>query len=325
MLKLHGLILAALLVSLGAGSGEAGQTKGIPRVGLIAYGNPPPARAPEAPLIEGLRELGWIDGQTMTLAIRYAQGRPERLPDLARELVASRVDLLAAIGTDIAKVMKSVTGTIPIVAAVSEDPVEIGLAASLSRPGSNMTGVTFISSELAAKRLELLKEIVPRMSRIAILWNPAHVDLEVRELESAARILGVRLQSVEVRAAEELEGAFRAVSTGGADALLVVPSRLINFNTRRIAGFALERRLPAVSLWKAFADAGGLITYGPNIGAMIRRAATHADKILKGAKPGDLPIERPTRFELTVNLKTAKALGLTIPPSILIRADHVIE
>jgi putative ABC transport system substrate-binding protein len=235
------------------------------------------------------------------------------------------VDLIVAVGTDVTKVVKNVAGAIPIVASMSEDPVEIGLVASLSRPGGNVTGVTFISSELAAKRLELLKEIIPGVSRVAVLWDPTHVDLEFRELEAGARVLGVRLQSVEVRAAAELDGAFRSVTGGRADAMIVVPSRLLNLNAKRIAAFAVERRLPAVSMWGFFAEAGGLMSYGPNIDAMIRRAATHADKILKGARPGDLPIERPTRFELVVNLKTAKALGLTIPQSILVRADQVIR
>jgi putative ABC transport system substrate-binding protein len=323
MLRILVLALTALLV--GAGPGQPQQQRKVPRVGLLVYGNPPPAPFPEGTVVQGLRELGWSDGQNMTLVVRYAEGRPERLPDLARELVQSKVDLIVAVGTDVTKVVKNVAGAIPIVASMSEDPVEIGLVASLSRPGGNLTGVTFISSELAAKRLELLKEIIPGVSRVAVLWDPTHVDLEFRELEAGARVLGVRLQSVEVRAAAELDGAFRSVTGGRADAMIVVPSRLLNLNAKRIAAFAVERRLPAVSMWGFFAEAGGLMSYGPNIDAMIRRAATHADKILKGARPGDLPIERPTRFELVVNLKTAKALGLTIPQSILVRADQVIR
>jgi putative ABC transport system substrate-binding protein len=323
MLRILVLALTALLV--GAGPGEPQQQRKVPRVGLLVYGNPPPAPFPEGTVVQGLRELGWSDGQNMTLVVRYAEGRPERLPDLARELVESKVDLIVAVGTDVTKVVKNVAGPIPIVASMSEDPVEIGLVASLSRPGGNVTGVTFISSELAAKRLELLKEIIPGISRVAVLWDPTHVDLEFRELEVAGRALGVRLQSVEVRAAEELDGAFRAIAGGRADAMIVVPSRLLNLNAKRIAAFAAGRRLPAVSMWGSFAEAGGLMSYGPNIDAMIRRAATHVDKILKGAKPGDLPVERPTRFELVVNLKTAKALGLKIPQSILVRADRVIQ
>jgi putative tryptophan/tyrosine transport system substrate-binding protein len=234
------------------------------------------------------------------------------------------VDVIVTVGTDVARLVKNVVGPIPFVAAVSEDPVEIGLVSSLSRPGGNMTGVTYISSELAGKRLELLKEIVPRANRVAILWNPTHVDSEVRELEPAARSVGIKLQSVEARTTEELDAALRATAAGGAEPLMVVPSRMINLNAKRIAEFARERRLPAVSMWESFAEAGGLITYGPDVLAMIRRMATHVDKILRGVRPGELPIERPTRFELVINLKTAKALGLTIPPSLLLRADQVI-
>ncbi|MGH2362613.1 MAG: ABC transporter substrate-binding protein [bacterium] len=319
------VVLTALVALTGPCNAEAEQLKRLPRVGLLVYGSPPPAPSPESALIDGLRELGWVDGRNVTFVIRYAEGRPERLPDLARDLVGSSVDLIIAIGTDVTKIVKSVTATIPIVMAASEDPVELGLVASLSRPGGNMTGVTFISSELAAKRLELLKEIVPQVSRVAVLWNPTHVDLEMKELEPAGRSLGIKLQSVEVRSTEELDGAFRAVVGGGADAMIVVPSRMINLNVKRIALFSLERRLPAVSMWRSFAEAGGLMTYGPDTIAMIRRAATHADKILKGAKPGDLPVERPTRFELVVNLKTAKALRLMVPQSLLLRAERVIE
>src|SRR3990172_8845984 len=312
MLRILVLALTALLA--GAGPGEPQQQTKVPRVGLLVYGNPPPAPFPEGTVVQGLRELGWSDGQNMTLVVRYAEGRPERLPDLAREMVRSKVDIIVAVGTDVTKVVKNVAGAIPIVASMSEDPVEIGLVASLSRPGGNVTGVTFISSELAAKRLELLKEIIPGVSRVAVLWDPTHVDLEFRELEAGARALGVRLQSVEGRAA-----------AGLADAMIVVPSRLLNLNEKRMVAFAGERRFPAVSMWGFFAEAGGLMSYGPNIDVMIRRAATHADKILKGARPGDLPIERPTRFELVVNLKTAKALGVTVPQSLLLRADRVIE
>jgi putative tryptophan/tyrosine transport system substrate-binding protein len=316
------LALGFLVVPLTA---TAQPSTKVPRIGLLVYGNPPPAPSPEQQVIEGLRELGWVDGQNMRLVIRPAEGRPERLPDLTRELVESSVDLIVGVGTDVAKVVRSVTGTMPLVMSVSEDPVEIGLVASLSRPGGNLTGVTFISAELAAKRLELLKEVVPQAARVAVLWNPVHVDLELKELEPAGRALGIRLQSVEVRSPGELDGAFRVVAGGRADALLVVPSRMINHNAKRIAAFAMEHRLPAVSMWRAFAEAGGLMTYGPNVGAMIRRTAAHVDKILKGAKPGDLPMEQPTTFELVINLKTAQALGLTIPPTLLFQADEVIR
>ena len=322
-ITMTGLVVAALLVS--APFSEAQQARRLPQVGLLTYGSPLPAVVPEGAVVAGLKELGWVEGQNMALVIRYAEGHPERLPDLARDLVRSKVDIIVTVGTDVARLVKDVVGSIPLVAAVSEDPVEIGLVSSLSRPGGNMTGVTFVSSELAGKRLELLKEILPRASRVAILWNPTHVDSEVRELEPAARSLGIKLQSVEARTPEELEAALLAAAAGGADAVMVVPSRMINLNAKRIAEFARERRLPAVSMWGSFAEAGGLVTYGPDIPAMIRRMATHVDRILKGARPGDLPIERPTRFELVVNLRTAKALGMTLPQSVLLQADRVIE
>lgn len=325
MLRIVTLVLTAFLVVTSPHPAKGQLPKKVPRVGVLVYGSPPPAPSPEQNVIQGLRELGWVDGQNLGLVIRYAEGRPERLPDLARELVESRVDVVVAVGTDVSKVVRSVTATIPIVMSASEDPVELGLVATLSRPGGNMTGVTFISSELAAKRLEVLKEVVPRASRMAVLWNPTHVDLEFKQLEVAGRGLGITLQSVEVRSPEELDGAFRAIAGGRADALMVVPSRLINLNLKRIAAFALERRLPAVSMWRSFAEVGGLITYGPDAGAMIKRTASHVDRVLKGAKPGDLPVERPTHFELVVNLTTAKALGLTVPQSLLLRADRVIE
>jgi putative ABC transport system substrate-binding protein len=325
MLTIVAVVLTALLAVTGGRSVEGQQPRQVPRLGLLVYGNPPPAPSPDQQVIDGLRDLGWVDGQTMRLVIRAAEGRPERLPDLTRELVEAGVDLIVGVGTDVAKVVRSVTGTVPLVMSISEDPVEIGLAASLSRPGGNLTGVTFISAELAAKRLELLKEVVPQAARVAVLWNPAHVDLEFKELEPAGRALGLTFQSVEVRSPEEWDWAFRAVASGRPDALIVVPSRMINHNAKRIAAFALEHRLPAVSLWWSFAEAGGLLTYGPNIGAMVRRTATHIDKILKGAKPGELPIERPTHFELVVNLKTAQVLGLTMPPSLLFQADKVLR
>lgn len=323
MLALTGFVMLALLVS--ASPAEAQPPQRLPRVGLLTYGNPPPAPFPEGAVVAGLKELGWVDGQNMTLLIRYAEGRPERLPDLARTLVGSNVDIMVTVGTDVVRTVKNIVGQTPFVVAVSEDPVEIGLVSSLGRPGGNMTGITFISSELAGKRLELLKESLPRTSRVAVLWDPTHVDLEVRELEPAARALGIKLQSVEARAPEAIDAALLSIAAGGAEALMVVPSRMFNRNAKRIADFARERRLPVVSMWASFADAGALMTYGPDVPASIRRMAAHVDKILKGAKPGDLPIERPTRFELVVNLKTAKALGVTVPQSILSRADRLIE
>jgi putative ABC transport system substrate-binding protein len=315
--------MAAGLIMTGVPS--EGQPKKLPRVGILMYGSPPPAPGPEQAIIQALRELGWVDGQSMSLLIRYAEGRPERLSGLARGLVESNVDLVVTVGTDVVKITMGVLGTTPIVASVSEDPVQVGLIASFARPGGTLTGVAFTSSEVAAKRLELLKEILPRLSRVAVLWDPTHVDLEFKELEAAARTLSVSLQSIEARAPEELDAALRVIGDARADALMLVPTRMMNLNAKRIAAFALERRLPAVSMWSSFAQAGGLMTYGPDVGAMIRRSASHVDRILKGAKPADLPVERPTHYQLVVNLRTARALGVAIPPSVLLRADRVIE
>src|SRR5262249_52724689 len=324
MLKRVTIILCALLM-VGAPSAVESQASTGPRIGLLVYGNPPAAPSPEQNLIQGLREFGWTDGQNITLVLRFAEGRPERLPSLARELVESHVDILCGVGTDVAKVLSGATKTIPTVVSVSEDPVEVGLVASLSRPGGNITGVTFVSAELAPKRLEQLKEMLPHASRVAVLLNPTHVDLEFKELEAAGRKLGIRLHAVEVRSPEELDAGLRAAAAGKPDALITVPSRLLNPNLKRIATFALEQRLPAVWGGGWFAEMGGLMPWGRDVPSMMRRSAHHVDRVLRGAKPADLPMERPTRFEFIVNLKTAKALGLIVPQSLRLRADRVIE
>jgi putative ABC transport system substrate-binding protein len=275
-------------------------------------------------LRQGLRDLGYVEGKNFVFEYRYAEGRSERLPGLAADLVRLKVDLIIAPG-DVAKVAREATGTIPIVMMSSDDPVRAGYVASLARPGGNVTGVTFIFDELAGKRLELLKEAVPAITRVAVLWNPTHVDNEFQEMQAAARTLGLQLQSLELRAPSDLDGAFQAASRGRAEALTVTPSRLTAFLRTRIVALAAKGRLPVISGWREFAEAGGLLTYGPNRSEGARRAAAYIDKILKGAKPADLPVEQPTRFELVVNLKTAKALGLTIPQSIMVRADQVIQ
>ncbi len=276
---------------------------------------------------QGLRELGYVEGQSVVIEFRSAEGRLERLPDLAAELVRLKVDLIVAAGGPSVHAAKQATGTIPIVFPVHPDPVEAGLVASLARPGGNITGLSNLAPELGGKRLQLLKEVAPRISRVAILWNaatPSYLPI-VRETEAAAQTLGVRLQVLEVRGPTEFEGAFGAATKGRAGALIVVEDPLTFTQRKRLVDFAAKRRLPAMYGFREFVDAGGLMAYGASLPDLYRRAATYVDKILKGAKPADLPVEQPTRFELVINLKTAKALGLTFPQSVLVRADQVIQ
>jgi putative ABC transport system substrate-binding protein len=273
----------------------------------------------------GMSDLGYVDGQNIVFEYRFADGRPERLPELAADLVRLNPDVIFALGGDVAPDARKATKTIPIAFAVSTDPVRSGLVASLARPGGNATGVTFLLDELASKRLHLLKEAAPQISRVAVLFNPDHADNELREVERAAAVLGVKLHLAEVRRASNLEGAFDAVVQAAADGLYVVSSRQTVANIARITEFASKNRLPLAGGWGAWAQAGGLISYGPNVGEMVRQSTVYVDKILKGANPAELPVQQPTRFELLINLKAAKTLGLAIPESFLLLADKVIE
>ena len=275
--------------------------------------------------LRGLRELGYVEGQNIEIEYRFAEGKPERFADLAADMVRLKPDVVFVLGGDVAPSISKATQTIPIVYSMSADPVQLGLAASLARPGGNATGVTFLSDELAAKRLEVLKEAAPRVSRVAFLWNPDHADNELPGAQRAAAAHGVQLQPVAIRGSGDLDGAFNAATQASVDALYVVSSRHTVANLPRIVEFATKNRLPLAGGWGAWVQAGGLISYGPNVGEMVRHSALYVDKILKGAKPGELPVQQPTRFELLINLKTAKALGLTIPESFLLRADKVIE
>ncbi len=295
-----------------------------PRLGVLLYSTPRGDPNTES-FLRGMRELGYVDGQNIAMEYRYAEGKPERLPELAADLVRLRPDALYALGGDVAPFAAKATQTIPIAFSVSTDPVKSGLVASLARPGGNVTGVTFLLDELASKRLALLKEAAPQISRAAFLFNPDHVDNELREAERAAAALGVKLHLVEVRGANDLDGAFDVAARAGVDALYVVSSRQTVRNITRIVEFATKNRLPLAGGWGAWAQAGGLISYGPNVDEVVRQSATYVDKILKGAKPAELPVQQPTRFELLINLKTAKALGLKISESFLLQADKVIE
>ncbi len=298
--------------------------KSAPRVGVLLYSSPEADPQVESFRL-GLRDLGYIEGRNLTIEYRYAEGRPERLPRLAAELAQSKPDVILALGGDVAPWAKKATVSIPLVFAVSTDPVRSGLVVTLGRPVGNATGVTLLQDELASKRLELLKEAAPQVSRVAFLWNPDHVDNEYGLAERAAQKIGIELRPAEMRGPGDLPGAFDTATQAHADALYVVSSRHTAANIPSIVGFATKNRLPLAGGWGAWARAGGLLSYGPNINDMIRRTATYVDRVLKGANPADLPVQQPTKFELVINITTAKALDLKIPESFLLRADEVIE
>jgi putative tryptophan/tyrosine transport system substrate-binding protein len=296
----------------------------VPRLGALLFSTP--QADPQMQLVHsGLRELGYVAGQNLIVFYRYAEGKPDRLADLAAALVGEKPDLLLALGGDVAPYAVKATSTIPIVFLSSADPIRLGLAASLARPGGNATGITLLLDDTASKRLELLKEVVPRVKHAAFLWNPDHPDNELREAERAAQSLSVRLQLVEMRGSGDVDAALRAVTDAGCDALYVVSSRQTVLNTSRIVDFATRHRLPLAGGWGAWAHAGGLLSYGPNINDMMRRLVAYVDKVLKGAKPADLPIEQPTKFEFVINVKVANSIGVDVPPILLSRADEVIE
>jgi putative tryptophan/tyrosine transport system substrate-binding protein len=279
---------------------------------------------------QGLRDLGYVEGRNLVIEYRYSEGKFEQLPALAAELVALKVDVIVASSTPAALAAKQATRTLPIVFAAAGDPVASGLVTSLARPGGDVTGSAVIAPELVGKCLELLKQAVPGASHVAVLWHPGgHGERTEKNIltgaEVAGRALGVRLQFVEARGPADFDGAFSEMTRARAGTLTVLPSIMFFNEHRRLVDLAAKSRLPAVYPWREFVDVGGLMSYGPNVADLFRRLATYVDKILNGAKPGDLPIEQPTKFELVINLKTAKALGLTIPPSLLGQADQIIE
>ena len=312
----------AVVWPLAARAQQAGKT--ISRVGMLLFGRPDNDPNVNA-FRQGLRDLGYVESQNLVIEYRYAGGQPERLRGLAAELVALRLDVIFALGGDVAPSIRASTSTIPIVMAVSNDPVQSGLVASLARPGGNLTGVTFVSSDLAAKRLQFLREFATNLVRVGVIWNPDHVDPEYRETQDAAKTLQMEVQSLEVRAAEHFDSAFQAAINAGTQALIPISSRLMTANRSRILQFAEQHGLLVASGWGPWAREGALFSYGPDLDAITRRAAAYVDKILRGVKPDDLPIEQPTTFQLVINIKTAKARGLTVPPTLLARADEVIE
>jgi putative tryptophan/tyrosine transport system substrate-binding protein len=308
---------------------EAQQAAKIPRIGYLTGSLVTSPHLPEA-FRQGLRNLGYVEGRNVVIEYRDAEGKLERLPALAAELVALKVDVIVAGGTPVALTAKEATRTLPIVFAAAADPVTDGLVTSLARPGGNVTGLSALTPELVGKRLELLKQAVPEVSRVAVLWQSGgqgertEKDL-LKGAEGAAPALGVRLQFVEARGPADVDRAYSDMTRERADALTILPSPMFFIERRRLVDLAAKNRLPAVYPRREFVDSGGLMAYGPNGADMYRRAATYVDKILKGAKPGDLPVEQPTKFELVINLKTAKTLGLTIPQSMLQRADELIQ
>ena len=304
----------------------------IPRIGLMVTGSLESleARVQLDAFRQGLRQLGYTEGRNIAIEYRGADGRIERFPNLAAELVRLEVDLIFAANTRAALAARQATSTIPIVSAVMGDPVEDGLVASLAQPGGNVTGLTFLAPELTAKRMQLLKDALPNVSRVAALWHPGAygertMDDMLKATESAAQTLGVQLQLIEVRAAGELERAFSTMMKERAEALFLFPTPMLFLARRRIIELAATNRLPSVSQAREFVELGGLIAYGANINDLFRRSTVYVDKILKGAKPADLPVEQPTRFELVINLKTAKTLGIDLPLGLMIRADEMIE
>jgi len=320
------LAIGLLAAPLAAEAQSAGK---VWRIGILSGYSP---TSPEAArvwegFLQGLRELGYVEGKNILIEGRYSEGRHERLPALAAELVRLKVDVIVAGGGPAPDEAKRATSTIPIVMANNADPVGSGLVASLARPGGNVTGLSLVTPDLVGRQLQLLTEAIPGVSRVAVLSNPTnpHHRLSLREAEVAARPLRLRLQILEARAPSDFAGAFSAASRERAGALLVVLDVMFFAERTRLAELAAKHRLPLTGGLREYAEAGGLLTYGPNLRDSFRRAATYVDKILKGAKPADLPVEQPTKFELVINLKTAKVLGLTIPPSLLQRADQVIE
>jgi putative ABC transport system substrate-binding protein len=314
------LIVASLQLA------DAQQAKKVPRIGYLQIGSQlgPTGEA----FLQGLRDLGYVEGKSILIEYRGDPQRSEdRLPEFAADLVRLKVDVIVALSPPAALAAKNATKTIPIVMRSTSDPIQAGFVASLARPGGNITGVTSISTDLYGKRLELLKEVIPRLSRVGVLRNPdrSAEASNSKEMEIAARSLDLRLQFLEVRSSNDFENAFRAAGKARAEALITIRTPLINGQKKRVADLAMKSRLPAIYDDREYIDAGGLMSYGTDLAELHRRAATYVDKILKGAKPADLPVEQPTKFEFIINLKVAKQIGLTIPPNVLARADKVIR
>ncbi len=313
-----------LLALLAVPASAAAQNRRF-RIGWLVFGDATLGEVDRS-LKDALVQRGLVDGGNIEIIYRYANGAPARLAELASELVAQKPDMLLAVGGDVIKALFDADkSSIPIVGGVSDSPVRAGIAASLARPGKNFTGVTYLTDEMAAKRIELLKEAVPNARRVAVIFNPLHLDDELTFARRGAESLSINLTSHPIHNIADLDAVLRAASASGADSLFVIASRLTNVVAAKIAQYGREKRLPVIAPWREFVASGCLLSYGPNRIFESTRIVGYVEKVLKGAKPADLPIEQPTKFELVINLKTAKALSLTIPQSIVQRADHVIE
>jgi len=322
-------IIICLVVTVFLGtvfSAEAQEPAGkVPRIGFLSTAAHSSLSSRLEAFHQGLHELGFIEGKSIAIEYRSAEGKPDRLPELAAELVRLKVDCIVTAGETPTHAAKQATSTIPIIMTTVGDPVGLGFVASLARPGGNITGLSTYSTDLAGKRLELLKETILKLSRVAIVSDPRSLAAEVKETEAAARLLKVQLIFLEVQNLDDLENAFRSIARSRVDAIVIGTGGFFNTNQRRLVELAAKHRLPGMYIEQEFVLAGGLMTYATSIPALYRRAATYVDKILKGAKPADLPVEQPTKFEFVINLKAAKQIGLTLPPNVLARADRVIR
>jgi putative ABC transport system substrate-binding protein len=326
-LKWLGLSVITFVLVVGVVVAHAQQPKKVPQVGFLGSASPSAVSARIEALRQGLRELGYVEGKNIVIEQRYAEGKFDRLNELAAELVHLKVDVIVTVGPAATRPAKKATATIPIVMGVDDDPVGNGFVASLASPGGNITGLATLAPEISGKQLELLRETVPRLSRVAVLetsTQPGNAQ-SLREVEIAAGTLGVKLQYLDVLSPKNIETSFRAAIKGRADAVLVLRAPIFFSNRKQIVDLATKDRLPAMYYTTEYVEDGGLMTYSVSITDLFRRAATYVDKILKGAKPADLPVEQPTKFELVINLKAAKQIGLTIPPNVLARADRVIR
>src|SRR5262245_57595420 len=327
--KWVGIFPLVITFAMGGVEAKAQQPKKVPRIGYLALNEPASESARAEAIRLALRDLGYIEGENIAIEYRYAEGKRDRYPELAAELVRLKVDIILVTGGDPGiRAAKNATKTIPIVMmGAGADPVEAGIIDSLARPGGNVTGLTSLTGELGGKRLELLKEAVPKLARVAVLHDPANRNhvLELKELQTAAPPLGLTVRSWEVRAADGFEKVFAALNKQRPDGLCVPGGPLMRANEKRIVGFALKSRFPSVYQTRAAVDAGGLMYYGADLADSYRRVAYYVDRILKGAKPADLPVEQPTKFELVINLKTAKQIGVAIPPDVLARATKIIR